>query len=648
MLNIVCVKWGDLYSAEYVNILADMVLRNLSDNIPLKFICFTDDPQGIDADIDIRELPDGLSGWWNKLYLFKDGLFPEGDRILYLDLDTVITGSLDDIIQYKGTFAILRDFYRPEGLQSSVMAWEAGRLTELWSEYERKGFPHIAGGDQAWIEMCFEDWDFCPDIWQEKFPGFFNSYKVTCKKIFPKSTKLVVFHGEPRPHQVMDGWVPQVWKIGGGTTLELMTVGNTSEEQRIKNIQHAVSLTLPLLYSKTQHDGHAVIVGGGPSLNDSIDEIRWRKSKGQTVFATNNTPSKVEADYHVMLDARPDNAAFVPYGIPCLYASECHPNVYERAKNNGNPITVWHSYADGMDDVLANEHRGFTYVGGGSSVGLKAMCIAYILGYREMHLYGMDSCYRDGHHHAYSQSLNDGERVISVTMGDKLYKVAPWMATQVEEFKDLAGYLVSMGCTLTVHGEGLLQDVARIIHFPVPAAQQRANAILARLPDRPISGAEIGVFAGDLSQRLLQRGDLSLYMVDSWAVAQPESDYAKSGDFHASLSQAQQEAFYRGALSHVEFAGDRAKVIRKPSIEAAKDIPDASLDFVFIDADHSYEGCKADIEVWLPKIKPGGMICGHDYNNTEYPFGVDRAVDEFCAGRALDLGENFTWFIKLN
>jgi hypothetical protein len=90
-------------------------------------------------------LPDGLSGWWNKLYLFKDGLFPEGDRILYLDLDTVITGSLDDIIQYKGTFAILRDFYRPEGLQSSVMAWEAGRLTELWSEYERFGRPHIAG-----------------------------------------------------------------------------------------------------------------------------------------------------------------------------------------------------------------------------------------------------------------------------------------------------------------------------------------------------------------------------------------------------------------------------------------------------------------------------------------------------------------------
>jgi predicted O-methyltransferase YrrM len=74
------------------------------------------------------------------------------------------------------------------------------------------------------------------------------------------------------------------------------------------------------------------------------------------------------------------------------------------------------------------------------------------------------------------------------------------------------------------------------------------------------------------------------------------------------------------------------------------------LDFVFIDADHSYEGCKADIEAWFPKVKPGGLLSGHDYDNPDFPeFGVKRAVDEFAArhGHSVELGDNLTWFIRL-
>ena len=89
--------------------------------------------------------------------------------------------------------------------------------------------------------------------------------------------------------------------------------------------------------------------------------------------------------------------------------------------------------------------------------------------------------------------------------------------------------------------------------------------------------------------------------------------------------------------------------MRARSVEAAKAITDGSLDFVFIDADHSYEGCKADIEAWLPKVKPRGFIGGHDYDNAEFPmFGVKRAVDELAAslGQTVDLGDNFTWFLR--
>jgi hypothetical protein len=93
----------------------------------------------------------------------------------------------------------------------------------------------------------------------------------------------------------------------------------------------------------------------------------------------------------------------------------------------------------------------------------------------------------------------------------------------------------------------------------------------------------------------------------------------------------------------------RAFILPLPSHKAADEIADASLDFVFIDADHSYEGCKRDLDVWSRKLKPGGLLSGHDYANTSFQdFGVTRAVDEFVAARGLklELGQNYTWFAK--
>ena len=120
------------------------------------------------------------------------------------------------------------------------------------------------------------------------------------------------------------------------------------------------------------------------------------------------------------------------------------------------------------------------------------------------------------------------------------------------------------------------------------------------------------------------------------------ADYIGEGDFHAKLSQDQQDSCYKTTLQNVAFAGDRATIIRKPSLQAVEYIEDNSLDFVFIDADHSYEGCKADIQAWLPKLKPGGLLSGHDYDHPELP-GVKQAVDEFCTP---EIGKNRTWFRK--
>jgi len=647
MLHIVCVNAGNYEGrgAEYVNVLFDMVRRNLAEGHQGEFVCFTDDPKGIDESIKVRALPKGLNGWWNKLYLFKAELFPKGDRILYFDLDTLITGRLDEIAAYDGEFAILRDFYRQDGWQSSVMAWRAGFGSHLWDLFEEQKYPDVQGGDQAWIEQHQDQ----ADILQDSFPGLFVSYKVSG---INNKASVVCFHGKPRPHEVIDGLVPKIWKVGGYTRGELDNICNTENALIHGNIKAAISLNLPTLRPFPDHTGRACIIGGGPSLVNKVEEIKLMKQAGARVWALNNTHDwliehGIVPDACFILDARPENAEFVKHArddVTYYIASQCHPDVYNAL--SGKRICVFHNATEGAQEVIEPITTGDLHlIGGGTTVGMKAIAIARFTGYRSIHLYGMDSCYMDSQGHAYPQDLNANDRILNVHCEGRDFNCAPWMVTQANDFIELAGMLIEQDCVVTIAGDGLLAQIAKGLMKPVVrAADIRAFEILKRIKTENPVGAEIGVYTGDLSVRLLSRPDLTLNMVDSWA-GDGQGYNGESGDWHSRLSQKQQDDYYRKTLSRVDRIA-RARVIRKPSIEAAKDIPDESLDFVFIDADHSYAGCKSDILAWYPKVKKGGLFGGHDYENTEFKeFGVTQAVNEFTQGKNLDLGENFTWFI---
>ena len=175
------------------------------------------------------------------------------------------------------------------------------------------------------------------------------------------------------------------------------------------------------------------------------------------------------------------------------------------------------------------------------------------------------------------------------------------------------------------------------------AASLRATEILRRLPQGRVYGAELGVWDGTLSQLLLLRDDLVLLMVDSWAPkgARPQS-YLDSGDVKALSSDEQMAQAHRQAIASTGFANYRAQIVRGDSAQTAEKVADGTLDFVFIDADHSYEGVCRDIQAWLPKVKSGGWIGGHDYGDPAFP-GVERAVDVFF-GSDIETGANFTWF----
>lgn len=107
--------------------------------------------------------------------------------------------------------------------------------------------------------------------------------------------------------------------------------------------------------------------------------------------------------------------------------------------------------------------------------------------------------------------------------------------------------------------------------------------------------------------------------VDAWEYLDTQSDIVKS-EF---------EDLYSTFLQNIEPVSHLVNPIKSSSVEAAKMYHDKSLDFVFIDAAHDYKNVKQDIISWLPKIKSGGIISGHDYFMSE---GVRTAVHELLTG----------------
>lgn len=119
-------------------------------------------------------------------------------------------------------------------------------------------------------------------------------------------------------------------------------------------------------------------------------------------------------------------------------------------------------------------------------------------------------------------------------------------------------------------------------------------------------GAEIGVYKGEFTEKLCKMG-LEVYAIDPW---QP---YVGQG--RTQKVQDRQDFLY-GHTGRVLAPYPKAKIIRKTSMDALEDFKDESLDFVFIDGDHSFRYFAEDICEWPRKVRKGGLVSGHDYFNT--------------------------------
>lgn len=207
MFNLVCVKWGSKYGPEYVNTLYSMAKRNVS--LPHRFVCFTENTQGLDPKIETKPLPSlpitnpTNQGWWFKLALFQNPLYDLSGKTLYVDLDVVLVDNIDCFFNYTDDFCIIKDWNsRNQRIfyNSSVFCFEIGKHTNLWDDFIKNPELNMKtpGGDQMWITKQLTDAKFWPYEWCQ-------SFKYQCQDGIPKDSKIIVFHGRPNPNEA-DNW----------------------------------------------------------------------------------------------------------------------------------------------------------------------------------------------------------------------------------------------------------------------------------------------------------------------------------------------------------------------------------------------------------------------------------------------------------
>ena len=230
---VVCLKYGDKYSADYVNKLHQMVDRNLTVNY--EFVCFTECTKGLNKNIRVEPLPliTGVQGWWYKPMFFNPDL-PLKGCLLFIDLDVVIFRNIDRLFTYEpNKFCIIRDFNRKQikgykKFNSSIFRLTTGQHSPVYTSFAKDpaGISKRYLGDQDWIYSCvtsgFEYW---PEEWIQSYkwemrnrapldrsrPRGERDFLEQGEPTVLPGTSIAVFHGDPNPHICKDEWVWQNW-----------------------------------------------------------------------------------------------------------------------------------------------------------------------------------------------------------------------------------------------------------------------------------------------------------------------------------------------------------------------------------------------------------------------------------------------------
>ncbi len=259
----------------------------------------------------------------------------------------------------------------------------------------------------------------------------------------------------------------------------------TSVEVVEANIVSALKRDLPEVeylpeFGKSKGQLPFAIAGGGPSIKYTVDELR----NFRTILAAGSSHDwlvehKVYPNYCLILDPDPIAANYLQNPIPtCNYlvASCCDKKVFDVLE--GYPVTRWHCggpsvefFVEAWKDAgIVDKDGKKPIIGGGCTCGLRSISMGILLGYKNMHLFGLDSNldFNDNSHHAYdfvdpiNEHLGD---VIEMRLGDpysgRRFRVAKYMLAQLYGFKDLISKY-GHHFNVTVHGDSITYEFMRL------------------------------------------------------------------------------------------------------------------------------------------------------------------------------------------
>lgn len=215
--------------------------------------------------------------------------------------------------------------------------------------------------------------------------------------------------------------------------------------------------------------GAVSVVGSGPSLKENWKKLAKLQKTGVPIIACNASfqfllERGVKPEYFFCFDADPLMLEFMTpvEGVKYLMASRCPPKAFDLIE--GQDIYLWHTRCDEgtirilqkYDDPSKPEEQ---VINGGSAAVVMAMALAQTMGFREEHIWGGDSSFRNGDTHIRKSTTN--EKNMFVMVNKRVFEIAPWMAKQVEDFRLLGPSLQAHhGVKIVVHGDSLLAHMA--------------------------------------------------------------------------------------------------------------------------------------------------------------------------------------------
>lgn len=254
---------------------------------------------------------------------------------------------------------------------------------------------------------------------------------------------------------------------------------NTEADQLLANIRSSMRRGHPQVKPQPLQDATVALICGGPSLNDTVGELRDVLASGAKVVTVNNAYNwclerNIVPSMQVVMDARASNVRFLEPPLPrCHYAlaSQCHPDLWDAIE--GRPH-VWIYHVGVSDEASPAKTELDRYylgkwhgIGGGTTVGTRAIALLRTLGYVRFEIFGMDSCWMGDQHHAYEQAENAKDQCHTFTAHPtghpemaQTFRCAPWHVQQVQDFLQMVRFQ-GQHFVLNLHGDGILAYILR-------------------------------------------------------------------------------------------------------------------------------------------------------------------------------------------